>query len=59
LPTDDASLFIRAYLDQGKPHPKQMSGHRTTTTLHRMAEFQAHEARYPSMLALATDSVLD
>ena len=31
LPTDDRSLFIRAYLDQGRRHPKELTGHRTAT----------------------------
>ena len=58
LPTDDRSVFIRAYLDQGKRHPKQMEGHRTTTTLQRIADFNERDRPYPSMLALATDRVL-
>jgi hypothetical protein len=59
LPTGADSLFVRAYLDQGKPHPKQLAGHRTTTTLQRIADFHAHERMYPSMLALATDRLLE
>ncbi len=58
LPTDDRSVFIRAYLDQGKAHPKQMAGHRTCTTLQRIADFNDHERPYASMWALATDNVL-
>lgn len=58
LPVDDDSVFIRCYLDQGRPHPAQLAGHRTTTTLHRIAEFNRHEGVYASMLALATDRTL-
>ncbi|RLB62885.1 MAG: hypothetical protein DRI90_08060 [Deltaproteobacteria bacterium] len=58
LPTDDRSVFIRAYLDQGNPHPEQMSGHRTTTTLQRIADFNQRKRPYASMLALATDHML-
>lgn len=39
LPTDDASLFVRCYLDQGKKHPQQMKGHRTATVLQRIKDF--------------------
>ncbi len=58
LPTDASSVFVRAYLDQGQHHPLQLPGHRTTTTVHRMAEFVAHKGRYPSMLALASSDVV-
>ena len=51
-------LFIRCYLDQGKPHPAQMQGHRTTTTLHPIQSFNARKKPYPSMLALASDNTL-
>lgn len=58
FPIDEHSLFIRCYLDQGKPHPAQMEGHRTATTLHPIADFVARKEPYPSMLALATDNAL-
>lgn len=59
LPTDDKSLFIRAYLDQGKRHPRQRTGHRTATLLQRVADFEAHEQKHPytSFWALATDGI--
>lgn len=47
LPIDDKSVFIRAYLDQGKKHPLQMSGHRTATVLQRIADFDDHQAKKP------------
>lgn len=58
FPVDEHSLFIRCYLDQGKPHPAQMTGHRTTTTLHPIARFNERKKPYPSMLALASDNRL-
>ena len=45
LPTHDKSLFIRAYLDQGRKHPQQMNGHRTATVLQRIADFNEHQAK--------------
>lgn len=54
FPIDEHSLFIRCYLDQGKPHPAQMAGHRTATTLHRITDFNERKAPYASMLALAS-----
>jgi hypothetical protein len=58
LPSDAQSVFVRAYLDQGQHHPLQLPGHRTTTTLHHMADFVTHKGRYPSMLALCSNEVL-
>jgi hypothetical protein len=59
LPVDDASVFVRAYLDQGKPHPRQRPGHRTTTTLHPVADLLAERASPRSMLELATRAILE
>jgi hypothetical protein len=47
LPADDKSVFIRCYLDQGKKHPAQMKGHRTATVLHKIADFNARQAKKP------------
>ncbi len=47
LPSDEKSLFLRAYLDQGKKHPKQMEGHRTATLLQRMVDFNERQAKKP------------
>jgi hypothetical protein len=60
LPTDDKSLFIRAYLDQGKRHPQQMRGHRTATVLQRIADFEERQARkaYGSWWEIATERLL-
>ncbi len=58
LPTDSDSVFIRAYLDQGQHHPLQLPGHRTATTLQRIADFEAHKGRYPSLLALSSAELI-
>ena len=47
LPSHDKSLFIRAYLDQGKRHPLQLQGHRTATVLQRMGDFSDRQAKKP------------
>ncbi|HVY49267.1 MAG TPA: hypothetical protein VHB21_25425, partial [Minicystis sp.] len=56
LPVDEESLFVRAYLDQGRRHPLQMPGHRTATVLQRVRDFDADEAkrRYGSYWSVAT-----
>jgi hypothetical protein len=60
LPTDGDSLFIRAYLDQGKRHPKQQAGQRTATTLHKIVDFNDRQAKqsYASFWSVATEGVL-
>ena len=57
LPTDEKSLFIRAYLDQGKKHPKEKKGHRTASILQKMADFNARQAKkpYTTWFDVATD----
>lgn len=47
LPADDRSLFIRAYLDQGRRHPHEMKGHRTATVLQRIADFEDRQGKKP------------
>jgi hypothetical protein len=56
LPHDEKSVFIRAYLDQGKPHPKQMKGHRTATVLQSFDRFESKS--WGSWFALASDTML-
>ncbi|MEB2310410.1 MAG: hypothetical protein OZ921_01245 [Sorangiineae bacterium] len=60
LPTDAESIFIRAYLDQGRRHPAQLAGHRTATVLQPMSVFLTRGAARPyrTFLALTTDGVL-
>lgn len=57
LPTDDRSLFLRCYLDQGRSHPHQLEGHRTATVLQRIADFLERQRTRPyrSMWAVSTD----
>jgi hypothetical protein len=57
LPAQPASLFVRAYLDEGRHHPLQMPGHRTTTVLQRIADFEQHQQKkpYASFWSLATE----
>lgn len=61
LPVDEKSVFIRAYLDQGKKHPREKKGHRTATVLQKMADFNARQAKksYGSWFEVATDQLLD
>jgi hypothetical protein len=47
LPVDDRSLFIRAYLDQGRRHPLQMKGHRSATVLQRITDFEDRQGKKP------------
>ncbi|MEM9697144.1 MAG: hypothetical protein AAGA56_31715 [Myxococcota bacterium] len=58
LPHDDKSVFIRAYLDQGRPHPQQMRGHRTASVLQRVQPFLASDKRPGSLLTLSSEGVL-
>jgi hypothetical protein len=60
LPTDGASLLVRSYLDQGRRHPRQAPGERTTTLVHSLGRFlaRAKERPYGSYYQLATDESL-
>jgi len=61
LPTDEKSLFIRAWLDQGKTHPREKKGHRTATILQKVADFNARQAKkpYATWWDVATDQLVD
>jgi hypothetical protein len=61
LPTNEKSLFIRCYLDQGKKHPQQLAGHRTASVLQTFDHFRWKQRSkgYGSFWQLATDGVLD
>jgi hypothetical protein len=60
LPRVDGSLFIRAYLDQGRRHPQQMKGHRTATVVQRIGDFEERQAKKPfaSWWEIATEKVI-
>lgn len=57
LPSDERSVFIRCYLDQGRAHPLQMKGHRTATVLQPFDHFEWRQKKrgYGSFWSLATD----
>jgi hypothetical protein len=61
LPSNEKSLFIRCYLDQGKKHPQELAGHRTATVLQLFDHFRWKQRSkgYGSFYQLATDGVLD
>jgi len=39
MPYDENSLMIRVWFDQGRAHPKQRAGHRTTSLVHEAKGF--------------------
>jgi hypothetical protein len=47
LPRDENSSFVRVYFDQGKPHPRQRSGHRTTSLVSPIEPFLERAAATP------------
>jgi hypothetical protein len=61
LPKDKSSLYVRAYLDQGKKHPLQMKGHRTATVLQSMEDFDTTfgSAKTATLYDISTTHVLD
>ncbi len=59
LPRDEHSTFVRVYFDQGKPHPRQRPGHRTTSLVAPVEPFLARAAATPfkSFFEVATFGV--
>lgn len=57
FPADDASLFVRVWFDQGRCHPAQLRGHRTTTVVAPVAASLARWDRgaYRSYWDVVTD----
>ncbi len=55
----NTATFIRAYLDQGRQHPLQMKGHRTTTVLSSFDHFKWRQRTrgYGSFWQVATDGL--
>ena len=43
LPIDERSLFVRTWMNDHPPHPKQLPGGLTTTLIQRIADFRARE----------------
>lgn len=59
LPKNDDSIFVRAYLDQGRKHPKQMANHRTATVHGKISDFERAFGDKPTATfwALCTEKV--
>jgi len=47
MPRDDASQLVRVWFDQGRPHPEQQAGHRTTQLAIGTNAFLERAARKP------------
>lgn len=60
LPKSKDAVFLRAWLDQGRAHPRQQKGHRTASFLASMDAFEQgqKDRPYPSWWAVANDGVL-
>ncbi len=60
LPKNENAMFLRAYLDQGKKHPKQLAGHRTASVLSKMDTFDARFGDKPTttLFALSTEELI-
>ena len=60
LPSNEASLFLRCYLDQGRRHPQQLKGHRTASVLQAFDHFRWKQRSrgYTGFWQLATDGVI-
>lgn len=61
LPRAEGAVFVRAWLDQGRPHPRQVEGHRTATVVASIDGFEAaqRERPYGSWWAIATDALIE
>jgi hypothetical protein len=61
LPSNENSVFIRCYLDQGKRHPNQLVAHRTATVLGSFDHFKWRAAKkpYKNFLEISSDGVLE
>jgi hypothetical protein len=59
LPAGPESLILRAYLDQGTPHPQQRPGHRTATVAQpwSLVKEQRTES-HASLLSLSSQGVV-
>lgn len=61
LPRAEGAVFVRAWLDQGRAHPRQIDGHRTATLVASIDGFEdaQRERPYGSWWAIANDAVLE
>jgi len=57
LPTDDSSVFIRAYANLHRPHPKMVGDHITVTLVQSIHSFlrNARAGRYRNLWDVVTD----
>ncbi len=57
LPSNESSLFVRAYLDQGRRHPAQQKQHRTATLTQTFDQFKWRQRKtgYKSFWQLVND----
>jgi hypothetical protein len=58
FPRDGKSVIVRVWFDQGKAHPAQREGHRTTSLLKSVDSFleRCHARPYRSYMEVALDS---
>lgn len=47
FPIDDTSCFVRVWFDQGRAHPEQQEGHRTTSLVMPMEPFLERQSKRP------------
>lgn len=61
LPRAEGAVFVRAWLDQGRSHPKQVKGHRTATLVASMDRFESaqRERPYGTWWTAANDGILE
>lgn len=57
LPSNESSVFVRAYLDQGRRHPAQRAGHRTATLTQTFDQFKWRQRKtgYTSFWQLVSE----
>lgn len=57
MPRDDASLLVRVWFDEGRAHPRQRGGHKTTTLAFALDVFleRARERPYGSYWEVVND----
>lgn len=58
LPARGDAVFVRAHLDQGRAHPAQLAGHRTTTLIQPLARLleRQHSRPYTTFWQVVTDT---
>jgi hypothetical protein len=61
LPKAEGAVFVRAWLDQGRAHPRQRAGHRTASFVASIARFESaqRDRRYSSWWEVAADGILE